>query len=77
MKRPDILNYKHGPLSARLHYFDDLEKYATNIENVLKELIDLNSIRNDLEAYQYHLCQFGLGNGNKPKREDFGLPTDR
>ena len=39
MKRPDILNYKHGHLPARMYYFDDMEKYCTQLEIAIKGAI--------------------------------------
>jgi len=40
----------------------------------IKELMALNPLRNDLDAYLYHLCEYALGESKeKPRKEDYGI----
>ena len=39
MERPDILNYSNHILSARNHYYNDLEEYCTQLEIGIKGAI--------------------------------------
>jgi hypothetical protein len=54
-------------------------EYVRKLEDTLKEILELNPLRNDFDAYLFALCEYAIiGTKNKPKREDFGLkPTDR
>ena len=52
-------------------------KRIKRLEDCIKILIDMNDINNDIEEYQYELCQFALGRSYaKPKPEDYGLPAE-
>ena len=44
------------------------EEKMTHALNILQQL---NPVRNDSDAYQYALVEWALGNGEKPKPEDF------
>ena len=37
IKRPDILEYRDGPIPSLQKYIDDLEKYCTSLELQLKQ----------------------------------------
>ena len=69
MKRPDILNYKDY---QRDNYFDDVEKYSMQLEMTLKEIMKWNPLRNDMDAYLFHLGEYALGESViKPRIEDY------
>lgn len=40
---------------------------------VIEELIKLNPLRNDRDAYLHHLCEYGVGRNNKPNPNNYGL----
>lgn len=44
------------------------------MEKGLKELMELNDLRNDFDAYKYELIRWALGyREDKPKLEDYGF----
>lgn len=53
------------------------QEYVEKLENTLKEIMELNPLRNDFDAYLFALCEYAvIGTKEKPNREDYGLPTD-
>lgn len=49
-------------------------KFAGSATEALKEIVSLNRLRNDLDAYLFTLANWGLGKEEKrPVPKDFGL----
>lgn len=42
-------------------------------QEVITELKRYNKLHNDLDAYLFQLCEYALGQDEKPIKEDFGL----
>jgi len=57
-------------LRKRLGQLSQLER----METALKEIRDLNPLRNDFDIYIDHLCEWGLNlTEEKPNKEEYGL----
>ena len=53
-----------------------LQQQIDDARAALQELSDLNPLHNDFEAYQLHLCQWGLGERQRPDMESYGLKSE-
>jgi len=52
-------------------------EYVRKLEDALKEVLKLNPLRNDLDAYLFELCEYAIiGTKNKPNRKDYGLEEE-
>ena len=52
-----------------------LQQQLDDARAALREMSDLNPLHNDFDAYQYHLCGWGLGESERPKPENYGLKS--
>lgn len=53
-----------------------LQQQINDARTALAELLDMNPLHNDFDAYQYHVCEWGLGEiPERPTREGHGLKS--
>ena len=68
----DGIGYKGGAEMSDKLRMDEKEKLRWALEITKK----YNSVKNDMDAYLYEVCEYALGFSEKPDPEDFGLDRE-
>jgi hypothetical protein len=70
-------NHKENPVKGYVPCPGcEIERLMADIDRMKEAIeyhLEFNRLANDKDAFLYNICEWGLGRGEKPKSEDFGI----